>query len=121
MLYPSLLQFSLTEAAAPAASNTLLATLREMIDRRQAALPPNDVPFRPQVRFLIRPNSLRTFHMTYPVLDALPVPKTRQNLAADDDVQCDGVTDGLAARLGRARGRARPRRAAKRNLPRPIR
>ena len=87
ILYPSQREFPLAAVTAPPAVNTLLATVQQMIERRQAALPPSDVPFRPQVRFLIRPNSLRTFHMTYPILEALPVPKTRQNLAADDDVR----------------------------------
>jgi hypothetical protein len=87
ILYPARLEFSRDAVTAPLATNTLLATVRKMIERRQAALAPGEVPYRPEIRFLLRPNSLRMFHATYPVFDALPVPKTRQTLAAEDDVR----------------------------------
>ena len=87
ILYPARTEFSLAALTAPPETNTLLATVQKMIERRQSLVAPGDVPYRPEVRFLIRPNSLRTFHMTYPALDGLAVPKTRQNLAAEDDVR----------------------------------
>jgi len=46
-----------------------------------------DIPYRPQVRFLVRPETLRAFHAVYPLFDALPITKTRQNLTPEDDVR----------------------------------
>jgi hypothetical protein len=87
ILYPSRTEYSLAALAAPPATNELLAAVKKMIERRQALVQSGDTPYRPQVRFLIRPDSLRTLHIAYPAFDALPVPKMRQNLAADDDVR----------------------------------
>jgi hypothetical protein len=87
VLYPARLEFSPAAVAEPPETNALLAAVRKMIDRRQAVVAPGDVPYRPEIRFLLRPNSLRMFHATYPVFDAVPVPKTRQNVAAEDDVR----------------------------------
>jgi hypothetical protein len=87
ILYPARTEFPLAAVTAPPETNTLLAAVRKMIDRRQATLAPGDVPYRPEIRFLLRPDSLRVFHSTYPIFDALPVPKTRQNIAAEDDVR----------------------------------
>jgi len=87
VLYPAHIEFPVDALTAPPEKNGLLAAVRQMIERRQATLRPGDVPYRPEVRFLVRPGSLRTFHSTYPALDFLPVPKTRQNLAAEDDVR----------------------------------
>ena len=57
-----------------------------MIDRRQATVRPGDLPYRPQIRFLVWPDALRSFHLAYPALEGLAVPKTRQNLQPEDDV-----------------------------------
>jgi hypothetical protein len=57
-----------------------------MVDRRQALVRPGDMPFRPQVRYLVHPESIRSYHSTYPILNTLGIPQTRQNLEPDDDV-----------------------------------
>jgi hypothetical protein len=87
VLYPAQMEFPLAALLAPPQTNALLATVRKQIERRQSMVAPGDAPFRPQIRFLIRPGSLRTFHATYPIFDGVQVPKTRQNLAAEDDVR----------------------------------
>jgi hypothetical protein len=67
-------------------ANPLQQNVQQMIDRRQAAVRPGEAPYRPQVRFLVRPESLRVYHVAYPALDAVRVPKTRYNLQPEDDV-----------------------------------
>ena len=67
-------------------SRSLLLTLQQMINRRQESVRPGDLPYRPQVRFLVRPEHERTFHLAYPTLDRLPATKTRQTLGPEDDV-----------------------------------
>ena len=42
--------------------------------RRQATVRPGDPLYRPQIRFLVRPNGLRTYYLAYPLLESLQVP-----------------------------------------------
>jgi hypothetical protein len=86
VLYPAEKQFALAEAARPASSNPLVAALKQMIDRRQSLRRPGEPPYYPQVRLLVRPENVTTFLTVYPALEALPVPKKRQNLEPGDDV-----------------------------------
>ncbi len=51
-----------------------------------ATVRPGEQPYRPQVRFLVRPDGLLSMHRAYPVLEALRIPLSRQNLDADEDV-----------------------------------
>jgi hypothetical protein len=86
VLYPSERTFTVAQAASDAAFNPLVAVLRQMIERRQSARRPGEPPFYPKVCLLVRSENLRTFLTVYPALEAVPVPKTRQNLDPDDDV-----------------------------------
>lgn len=63
--------------------NALLQAVKQMIARRQASVRAGEPPYRPQVRFLIYPDGLRTYHLTFPVLEPLGVPLTRQNVDGD--------------------------------------
>ena len=84
VLYPSRQSFSLQQLSR--GDQAIVQAVKQMIDRKQALVRPGELPFRPQVRFLVRPESIRSYHTAYPVLNALGVPQTRQNLEADDDV-----------------------------------
>jgi hypothetical protein len=64
----------------------LQEAIGRLIARRQATVRPGEQPYRPQVRFLVRPDGLRSLHRAYPVLEGLHIPLTRQNLEADDEV-----------------------------------
>jgi hypothetical protein len=87
VLYPSHRSFPLAAVARFSPSNNpLLQAVQQLIDRRQANVPSGMMAYRPQIRFLVRPDSMRTFHVAYPALEALPVPKRRQDLDAEDDV-----------------------------------
>jgi hypothetical protein len=84
VLYPSRQAYSAQQLAR--GDQALVQAVQKMIERRQSLVRPGELPFRPQVRYLIHPDSIRTYHTTYPVLNALGVPQTRQNLDADEDV-----------------------------------
>jgi len=86
VLYPSQRTFSLAQAISAPANNPLLKAIQQMIDRRQSSRRPGEPPYHPQICLLVRPDHIRTFLTVYPALEALPVPKTRRNLDADDDV-----------------------------------
>jgi hypothetical protein len=54
-----------------------------MIARRQASVRPGEPPYRPQARFLIYPDGLRTYYLAFPALQPLGIPLTRQNVDKD--------------------------------------
>jgi hypothetical protein len=85
VLYPAEKQYPLT-ALAQTVNNPLVQGVQQMIERRQSLVRPGELPYRPQVRFLVRPEGLRTYHLTYPLFDSLPIAKTRQTLIPEDDV-----------------------------------
>jgi hypothetical protein len=64
----------------------LQEAIGRLIARRQATVRPGEQPYRPQVRFLVRPDGLRSLHRAYPALESLQIPLTRQNLDADEEV-----------------------------------
>ncbi len=63
--------------------NPLMQSLKQTIARRQASVRPGEPPYRPQARFLIYPDGLRTYYLTFPLLEPLGIPVTRQNVEAD--------------------------------------
>jgi hypothetical protein len=67
-------------------ANPLQQAVQQMIDRRQSSVRPGEAPYRPQVRFLVRPESMRVFHIAYPALGAVQASMTRYNLRPEDDV-----------------------------------
>jgi hypothetical protein len=67
-------------------ANPLQQAVQQMIDRRQSGVRPGEAPYRPQVRFLVRPENMRVFHVAYPALDAVPAAKARYTLRPEDDV-----------------------------------
>jgi hypothetical protein len=88
VLYPGGRRFSaLAVAAEPETARALQEAVRGMIARRQAMVRPGEPPYRPQIRFLVRPDGLRTFYLAYPVLEPMQVPMTRQNLDAEDEIK----------------------------------
>jgi hypothetical protein len=84
VLYPSRKSFTVQQLTR--GDQALVQAVKAMIDRKQSLVRSGELPFRPQVRFLVHPESIRSYHTAYPLLNALGVPQTRQNLDADDDV-----------------------------------
>jgi hypothetical protein len=87
VLYPARTFIPANALTGTGTTSPLQTAVQQMIDRRQAQVPPGQAPYRPQVQFLIRPDSLRTFYLAYPALDGLSVPKFRRNLQPDEDVR----------------------------------
>jgi hypothetical protein len=88
VLYPHGNLFS-AETLAPKNGGgvVLQEAISRMIARKQATVRPGEQPFRPQVRFMVRPDGLKSMHRVYPVLEELHIPLTRQNLDPDEDVR----------------------------------
>src|SRR5262249_27104816 len=87
VLYPFGTSFPAESLAPGNGGGTLLQeAVSRLIPRRQAPVRPGEQPYRPQVRFLVRPDGLLSMHRAYPVLEALLVPLSRQNLRTDEEV-----------------------------------
>jgi hypothetical protein len=61
-------------------NNLLLEMVQRIIVRRQATVRPGEPPYRPMIRFRVRPEGLRSYYLAYPALEALHVPMSRENL-----------------------------------------
>jgi hypothetical protein len=86
ILYPTRRPFSLESLSHSPAHNPLYLAVRQLLARRQALIRPGERPLQPHIRYLVHPDAVRTYHMTYPALERLSVPQTRQNLQPEDDV-----------------------------------
>lgn len=67
------------------AGNPLLEAVSQMIARRQATVPTGELPYQPRIRFLVRPEGLRSFYLAYPALESLRVPMARENVEPDNE------------------------------------
>jgi hypothetical protein len=66
-------------------NNPLLRAVQDLIERRQATVPEGQAPYRVQIRFLVRPDGLRSYYQAYPALEALHVHMTRENIRREKD------------------------------------
>jgi hypothetical protein len=58
----------------------LAGTVRELIGRRQASVPAGEPAYRPRIRFLVRPDGLRSYYEACTALEPLQLPMTRENV-----------------------------------------
>jgi hypothetical protein len=88
VLYPSGKRYLVTALVEdPAAAHALVEMVRGMIARRQAMVRAGEPAYRPQLRFLVRPDGLRTFYQAYPTLEAVQVPMSRHNIDANEEIR----------------------------------
>jgi hypothetical protein len=62
------------------AENPLAGAVRELIGRRQASVPAGEPAYRPRIRFLVRPDGLRSYYEACTALEPLQLPMTRENV-----------------------------------------
>jgi hypothetical protein len=65
--------------------NPLRDLVGGMIARRQATVRPGEPPYRPMIRFRVRPEGLRTYYLAYPALESLGVPMSRESINPDEE------------------------------------
>ncbi len=73
-------RFPVAAGAPHASEHPLVQKVRELIARRQATVRAGEAPYRPLLRFQVRPDGLRSYYFAYPLLDALRIPMSRENL-----------------------------------------
>jgi hypothetical protein len=66
------------------ADNPLLQTVKQMIARRQAMVRSGEPPYRPIIRFQVRPDGLQAYYLAFPALESLEVPMMRENLRNEE-------------------------------------
>jgi hypothetical protein len=85
VLYPSKLQIPADKLSQEGES--LRRQVQQMIARRQASVRPGEPPYRPQLRFLVRPDGIGTYYQAYPMLESLRLMMTRQNIDQNEEVR----------------------------------
>jgi hypothetical protein len=65
-------------------TEALIDSVRKMIERRQASVRQGESPYRPMIRFLVRPDGLESLHRAYPLLEPLRLPMHQVDLERDD-------------------------------------
>ncbi len=62
----------------------LARAVRELIAARQDSLPAGEPPYRPKIRFQVRPDGQYSYYLAYPLLEKLHLPMTRQELDSEE-------------------------------------
>jgi hypothetical protein len=74
-------KFTIEALAAPTkGEHPLLQTIKQMVARRQATVRAGEPPYRPLLRFQVKPDGMRAYYLAYPLLDPLRLPMARENL-----------------------------------------
>jgi hypothetical protein len=75
---------TITLERSAAESNPLLLAVQQLIARRQATVRPGEPPYRPMIRFRVRPEGFRAYYLAYPALESLNVPMARENVKPEE-------------------------------------
>ena len=59
--------------------------LFEAYNKGLSLLPTGELPYQPRIRFLVRPEGLRSYYLAYPALESLRVPMARENVDPEDE------------------------------------
>jgi hypothetical protein len=91
VVYPGGSHIPASALGGSGASNNrqLLQSIQQMIERRKAVIASTDSQGpnqAPQIRFLVRPDGLRTYFLAFPELTPLQLSMTRENLDADENM-----------------------------------
>jgi len=63
----------------------LVKAVQQMIERRQATVRAGEPPYRPMLRFQVRPDGLRSYYLAYPLFGNTRLPMARENLQKPPD------------------------------------
>ena len=60
--------------------------IEKIIQRKQSTVRSGEPPYRPEVRFLVWPDGLKPYHLSYPALQLAGIKQKRQNLESEDSI-----------------------------------
>lgn len=87
VLHPTRQEVALNQLGQAPLYNPLHQAVRTLMRRHREAARPGDPGARVVIRFLVHPDAERTYHLAYPPLETVSVPKARTTLLPGDDVQ----------------------------------
>ena len=61
--------------------------IEKIIQRKQSTVRPGEPLYRPEVRFLVWPDGLRPYHLSYPALQLAGIKQKRLNLEPEDSIK----------------------------------
>jgi hypothetical protein len=64
----------------PGPDVAMVRSVQQRIAQRQASVRPGEPPYRPLIRFKVRPEGLRAYYQAYPLLEPLGIPMTREDM-----------------------------------------
>ncbi len=79
-VFPGGTQFRWKSSGDTATDTALAKHVANLIARRQASVRPDEPPYRPTIRFQVATEGVQTFLRSYPVLEPLRVPMTKENV-----------------------------------------
>jgi hypothetical protein len=66
--------------------SSMVANIKQAIAKRQASVRQGEPPYRPIIRFLVRPDGLEAMHRAYPLLVPLGVQMFQINMESDEKI-----------------------------------
>jgi hypothetical protein len=87
LVHPNRLVIPTSLLASEEGIKRFVQEIEKMITRKQSTVRAGEPPYRPEVRFLVWPDGLRPYHLSYPALQSAGIKQKRQNLESEDNIK----------------------------------
>ncbi len=87
LVHPNRLVIPTSLLASEEGVKRFVQEIEKMITRKQSTVRAGEPPYRPEVRFLVWPDGLRPYHLSYPALQSAGIKQKRQNLESEDSIK----------------------------------
>ncbi len=87
VVHPEKQKFAGHELETEGGAKRLLNLMRQQVERKTKKTLAGDPPPKGQIRFLVRPEGLRWYHASFPIIEELQIKTTRQTLEPEDIVR----------------------------------
>jgi len=87
VIHPDRLRIHGQELETEEGAKKLLELLSKQVERKSRPGKPGEKPPQGQIRFLVRPDGLRWYHASFPLVEEMNIRKSRQNLDFGETIQ----------------------------------
>ncbi|NBR06832.1 MAG: hypothetical protein EBT92_13810, partial [Planctomycetes bacterium] len=87
LVHPNRLVIPTSLLASEEGVKRFVQEIEKIIQRKQSTVRPGEPPYRPEVRFLVWPDGLKPYHLSYPALQMAGIKQKRQNLEPEDNIK----------------------------------
>ena len=87
LVHPNRLVIPTSLLASEEGIKRFVQEIEKMITRKQSTVRTGEPPYRPEVRFLVWPDGLKPYHLSYPALQLAGIKQKRQNLESEDSIK----------------------------------